>query len=256
MDLSTAAAPHTLLVPGPYSGDSTVPLAAEVVRWLRQNAARSQRVVSLCSGTFLLAEAGLLVGRRVTAHWSQVGQLAEAYPEAQVDPDPIFIRDGRVSTSAGGTTVMDLMLALVEEDLGWDIAQTLARHLVVFLRRSGTRQQVSTHLRAQLADRQPLREVQDWIATHPDADLSVAALARRASLSPRQFTRAFTAETGTSPGRYVDHARLETARRLLHDTRDSVENIARVSGYPTTEAMRRTFQRTFGLSPTQYRRRP
>ncbi len=252
-DLRTAIVPHTLLVPGPYGGWGDLALDPQVVNWLRQHAARCRRIVSLCTGAFLLAEAGLLAGRRVTTHWSQADRLARACPGAQVDPDPIFIRDGKVSTSAGGTSVMDLALALVEEDLGRDAALTLARHLVVFLRRPGNQRQFSTHLRAQLADRPSLRDVQDWIATHPDADLSVDALARRASLSARQFTRAFTAEIGTPPGRYVDQTRLETARRLLEETRDSIEHVARASGYPAPEAMRRAFQRTLGLSPAQYR---
>ncbi|MCM2424881.1 GlxA family transcriptional regulator [Streptomyces sp. RKAG337] len=254
-DLHTATTPHTLIVPGPHSGDGTTTVDPEVVSWLRQNAKRSQRIVSICTGAFLLAEAGLLTGKRVTTHWSQADELAQAYPGTEVDADPIFIRDGRISTSAGGTSGMDLMLALIEEDLGRDAALTLARHLVVFLRRPGTQRQFSTHLQAQLSDRQSLRDVQDWIAVHPDADLSVETLAQRANLSPRQFARAFTAETGTSPGRYVDQTRLETARRLLEDTQDSVEHIARVSGYPSTEAMRRAFHRALSISPAQYRQR-
>ncbi|MEU9162251.1 GlxA family transcriptional regulator [Streptomyces sp. NPDC048424] len=253
--LEKTVAPHTVLVPGPYSGAGVTPVNTDVVRWLRQHAARSRRVVGLCTGTFVLAAAGLLAGKRVTTHWSMAAQLAAAYPEVRVDSDPIFIRDGRIATSAGGTSAMDLMLALIEEDLGHDAATVLARHLVVFLRRPGTQRQFSTHLRAQLADRQSLRDVQDWIATHPGADLTVGTLARRANLSPRQFTRAFTAETGTSPGRYVDQTRLETARRLLEDSKQSVERVASGSGYPSPEAMRRAFQRTLGMSPQQYRQR-
>ncbi|MFD8889456.1 GlxA family transcriptional regulator [Streptomyces sp. NPDC059566] len=231
--LEKTVASHTVLVPSPYSGAGMAPINADVVRWLRQNAARSRRVVGLCTGTFVLAAAGLLSGKRVTTHWSMAGQLAAAYPEVRVDSDPIFIRDGRIATSAGGTSAMDLMLALIEEDLGHDAATALARHLVVFLRRPGTQRQFSTHLRAQLADRQCLRDVQDWIATHPGADLTVGTLARRANLSPRQFTRAFTAETGTPPGRYVDRTRLETARRLLEDSKQSVGRVASDSGYPS-----------------------
>ena len=254
-DLNTATAPHTLLVPGPYGGWGDLAPDPQVVNWLRQHAARCRRIVSMCTGAFLLAQAGLLTGRRVTTHWSQADRLARACPGAQVDPDPIFIRDGRVSTSAGGISVMDLALALVEEDLGREAALTLARYLIVFLRRPGNQRQFSTHLLAQLADRPSLREVQHWIATHPDADLTVDTLAQRANLSARQFTRAFTAEIGTPPGRYVDQTRLETARRLLEETRDSIEHVARASGYPTPEAMRRAFQRTLDLSPAQYRQR-
>ncbi|MFJ3903705.1 GlxA family transcriptional regulator [Streptomyces sp. NPDC090025] len=253
--LEAAPVPHTVIVPGPYSGEGAIAIDPDVVRWLRGNAARCRRVVGLCTGPFVLAAAGLLAGKRVTTHWSMAARLAAAHPEVRVDADPIFIRDGRIATSAGGTSAMDLMLALIEEDLGHEAATTLARHLVVFLRRPGTQRQFSTHLRAQLADRQSLRDVQDWIATHPDTDLTIGALARRANLSTRQFTRAFTAETGTPPGRYVDQTRLETARRLLEDSKESVAAVARGSGYPSTEAMRRAFQRALGMSPLQYRRR-
>ena len=172
-----------------------------------------------------------------------------------MDPDPIFVRDGNVVTSAGVTAGIDLALALVEEDLGRDAALDIARHLVVFLRRPGIQAQFSAQLAAQLADREPLRDVQRWIADHPAADLSVEALASRASLSPRQFARAFAAEVGMPPGRYVDRVRLETARRRMEDTVDGVEQTARSCGYGTPEAMRRAFIRALGVSPGEYRRR-
>jgi transcriptional regulator GlxA family with amidase domain len=160
-----------------------------------------------------------------------------------------------VATSAGVTAGIDLALALVEEDLGRDIALAVARHLVVFLRRPGNQAQFSAQLAAQTAGRAPLRDVQQWITEHPDADLSVEALAARARLSPRHFARAFRAETGITPGRYVDRVRLEHARRLLEDTADGIEEISRASGYGTPEAMRRAFIRAFGTGPAEYRRR-
>jgi transcriptional regulator GlxA family with amidase domain len=172
-----------------------------------------------------------------------------------VDPDPIYVRDGPVSTSAGVTSGIDLALALVEEDLGRDTALTIARHLVVFLRRPGNQAQFSAQLAAQTAQREPLREVQQWITEHPDDDLSVDSLAARASLSPRHFARAFQSETGMTPGRYVDRVRLEHARRLLEDTGDGIEQISRTSGYGTPEAMRRAFLKTLGTAPAEYRRR-
>ncbi|TQS40098.1 GlxA family transcriptional regulator [Cryptosporangium phraense] len=252
VDLADAPVPHTLVVPG---GHGTRKPDPSLIAWLRERAGSAERLVSVCTGALLLAEAGLLSGRRVTSHWSVCGALARRYPDITVDPDPIFVRDGALSTSAGVTAGIDLALALVEEDLGRKTALTIARHLVMFLRRPGNQAQFSTQLSAQLADQPRLREVQVWIADHPAEDLSVEALARRANLSPRQFARAFTAEVGESPGRYVDAVRLETARRLLEESDDGVEQVGRRSGYGTTEAMRRAFVRTLGVSPGEYRRR-
>jgi transcriptional regulator GlxA family with amidase domain len=251
-DLRHTEPPHTLVVPGGPGSRRPQP---ELVAWLRDNAPAATRLVSVCTGAFLLAEAGLLKGRRVTTHWRRCELLAQRYPDIDVDPEPIFVRDGHIATSAGVTSGIDLALALVEEDVGRDIALAVARDLVVFLRRPGNQTQFSAQLRAQTAHRKPLREVQHWIADHPDADLSVDELARRASLSTRQFARAFTAETGATPGQYVDRTRLETARRLLEDTDTGIDHVARQAGYGTAEAMRRAFHRTLGLSPAEYRRR-
>jgi transcriptional regulator GlxA family with amidase domain len=244
--------PEMLIVPGGAGSRHGDP---ELVGWLRVHGRRAQRLVSVCTGTFLLAEAGLLDERRVTTHWAYCAELAARYPTLTVDPDPIFVRDDHVVTSAGVTAGIDLALALVEEDLGRDVALDIARHLVVFLRRPGDQAQFSAQLAGQLADRKPLRDVQRWIADHPAADLSVPTLARLASLSARQFTRAFAAEVGMPPGRYVDRIRLETARRRLEDTADGVEETARSCGYGTPEAMRRAFVRALGVSPGEYRRR-
>jgi transcriptional regulator GlxA family with amidase domain len=241
-----------LVVPG---GDGARYGDPELVRWLRTYGRRARHLVSVCTGAFLLAEAGLLVGRRVTTHWAYCGVLAARFADISVDPDPIFVRDGNVITSAGVTAGIDLALALVEDDLGRETALDIARHLVVFLRRPGNQAQFSTQLAAQLANRAPLRDVQQWIADNPAADLSVPALASQASLSPRQFARAFAAEVGMPPGRYVDRVRLETARRRLEDTADGVEQTARACGYGTPEAMRRAFMRALGVSPGEYRRR-
>jgi transcriptional regulator GlxA family with amidase domain len=251
-DLTGARPADLLLVPG---GPGSRRNNQELVAWLRDNAGRTRQVASVCTGAFLLAEAGLLAGRRVTTHWQHCAALAELYPDITVDPEPIFIRDGRISTSAGVTAGIDLALALVEEDRGRETALRIARGLVVFLRRPGNQAQFSAQLAAQVASRQPLREVQRWIADNPAADLSVESLADRASLSPRQFARAFAAEVGVPPGRYVDLVRLESARRRLEDTRDGVEETARACGYGTPEAMRRAFVRALGASPAEYRRR-
>jgi transcriptional regulator GlxA family with amidase domain len=251
-DLDAAAPPHTLVVPG---GAGTARPDPAVVRRIRELAAGAERIVSVCTGAFLLAEAGLLAGRRATTHWAYCDTLARRFPDTEVATEPIYVRDGDIATSAGVAAGIDLALALVEEDMGRQVALWVARHLVVFLRRPGDQAQFSTQLAAQLAERHPLREVQSWIAEHPDADLSVEALARRASLSPRHFARAFAAEVGVTPGRYVDAARLETARRRLEDTEDGVGEIARSCGYGTPEAMRRAFVRALSVPPAEYRRR-
>ncbi|MFE9738920.1 GlxA family transcriptional regulator [Streptomyces sp. NPDC006477] len=244
--------PHTLVVPG---GEGTRTPAPALIDWLRTHAPDAGRLVSVCTGALLLAEAGLLDGHRATTHWATCDHLARRYPEVDVDPDPIFVRDGRLSTSAGVTAGIDLALALVEEDLGRDVALTVARHLVVFLRRPGNQAQFSAQLSAQTARREPLRDLQLWITEHPAEDLSVEALAARVRLSPRHFARAFHAETGTPPGRYVDRVRLEHARRLLEETSRGVEEVARASGYGTPEAMRRAFLKALGTAPAEYRRR-
>ena len=257
---SVSGPPDLLLVPGGAGARRRDP---DLVAWLREHAGTALAdepaavvgLASVCTGAFLLAAAGLLNGRKVTTHWGHCAALAGQYPDVTVDPDPIFVKDGGLATSAGVTAGIDLALALVEHDLGREAALSIARALVVFLRRPGSQSQFSAQLSAQLADRQPLREVQQWIADHPAADLSVDALAGRASLSPRQFARAFAAETGMPPGRYVDRARLEAARRHLEDTAQGVEEAARACGYGTPEAMRRAFVKALGVSPAEYRRR-
>ncbi|WP_329291832.1 GlxA family transcriptional regulator [Streptomyces sp. NBC_01455] len=250
--LAEAPAPHTLLVPG---GQGTRQPDRRLTDWLRVHGPRADRLVSVCTGALLLARAGLLDGRRATTHWAYCDKLARDHPAVQVDPDPIYVRDGRVATSAGVTSGIDLALALVEEDLGRETALTVARHLVVFLRRPGNQAQFSAQLAAQTARREPLREVQQWITEHPGEDLCVESLAARARLSPRHFARAFQSETGVTPGRYVDRVRLEHARRLLEDTADGVAEISRACGYGTPEAMRRAFLRALGAAPAEYRRR-
>ncbi|MFD7247349.1 GlxA family transcriptional regulator [Streptomyces massasporeus] len=250
--LAGAKDPDILLVPG---GPGSLRPDPRLVDWVRERGPRAARLVSVCTGAAVLAGAGLLDGRRATTHWAYCDRLAREHPAVEIDPDPVYVRDGHISTSAGVTAGIDLALALVEEDLGRDAALTIARHLVVFLRRPGNQAQFSAQLAAQTAQREPLRDVQRWITDHPDADLSVDTLADRARLSPRHFARAFRAETGMTPGRYVDRVRLEHARRLLEDTADGVEEIARTSGYGTPEAMRRAFVRTLGTPPAEYRRR-
>jgi transcriptional regulator GlxA family with amidase domain len=228
---------------------------AEVVDAVRRTAGRARRVASVCTGAFALAEAGLLDGRRVTTHWARCRRLARNYPELQVDPDPIFVRDGDVYTSAGVTAGIDLCLALVEADHGRELALAVARQLVVFLKRPGGQAQFSSHLSTQLAERDVLAEVQGWVADHLDDDLSVARLAARAAMSPRHFARVFRAETGVTPARFVERARVEQARRRLEESSAGVEEIAHDCGFGGPETMRRAFLRALRVGPSEYRQR-
>jgi transcriptional regulator GlxA family with amidase domain len=221
--------------------------------WLAAAARRSRRVASVCSGAFLLARAGLLAGRRAVTHWGACDRLAALHPEVTVEPDPIFVRDGEVWTSAGVTAGIDLALAMVEDDRGAGTARAIARQLVMFVQRPGGQVQFSAQLAAQRPARGPVREVQGWLADHLDGDLSVPVLAGRAGMSERNFTRVFAAETGRTPGAYVESARVEAARRLLETTAGTVESIARRCGFGTAETLHRSFKRTVGVTPGQYR---
>jgi transcriptional regulator GlxA family with amidase domain len=227
----------------------------ELIRWIRSAARRSRRVTSVCSGSFLLARAGLLEGKTVTTHWASTEELARLHPELEVDPTPIFVRDGDVWTSAGVTSGMDLSLALVEEDLGREVAVEIARWLVLFLQRPGGQAQFSSHLSAQMAERRPLRELQSWIADNLDADLRVETLAERAAMSPRNFARFFRREIGMTPAAYVEELRVERARQLLEDSADPVDLVSARCGFGTPETMRRAFGRRLGVAPAQYRAR-
>lgn len=244
----------TLMVVG---GDGTYAAVVDdlFVANVRRIAGQARRVTSVCSGAFVLARAGLLDGRRATTHWTVCELLAASFPDITVAPDPIYVRDGDVYTSAGVTAGMDLALALVEDDLGRDVALGVARHLVLFLRRPANQSQFSAQLAAQMAERDGLRDAQRHVADHPEADCSVAALARIAAMSERHFARCFTEEVGVTPARFVERVRVETARRLLEDTDEGVEAVAAMSGFGTSETMRRTFLRVLRASPTEYRSR-
>ncbi|MFL6116228.1 MAG: GlxA family transcriptional regulator [Catenulispora sp.] len=224
------------------------------VDWVRAAAGTARRVTSVCTGAFLLAAAGLLDGRRAVTHWSACEELAGRFPEVRVESDPIFIREDPVWTSAGITAGLDLALALVEDDQGAEVARRVAKQLVVFVQRSGGQAQFSTQLAAQRPSRDPLREVLAWIADHLGDDLGLAALARRAALSERHFSRVFRAETGMTVAAYVEAARVEAARRLLESTGDGLDRIARACGFGTVETMHRTFNRSVRVTPGEYRR--
>jgi transcriptional regulator GlxA family with amidase domain len=244
----------TLVVPG---GQGTRAAAddRELINWLRLAARRSRRVTSVCTGAFLLARAGLLEGRRATTHWFACDALRRHYPSTTVEPDPIFVRDGNVYTSAGVTAGIDLALALVEEDLGSQTALAIARDLVLFIRRPGGQAQFSAGLAGQAASRPGIRELQSWMAEHLDADLTVPALAERTFMSPRNFARVFLAEVGVTPAAYVEGVRVERARALLETTTLQLEEVAQRCGFGTVETMRRAFGRRLHVSPGEYRER-
>ena len=243
----------TLIVAGGF-GVSDAVQDELLVGWVRSAARRSRRVASVCSGAFLLAAAGLLDGRRATTHWAYCTELARRHPEIAVDPKPIFVRDGNVWTAAGVTAGIDLALALVDQDLGPEVARRSARWLVMFVQRPGGQAQFSSHLGA-VALRAPLRELQGWIADHLGEDLRVEALAARAAMSTRNFARAFRRETGMTPASYVEAVRVEAARQRLEGSAEPVEQIAARTGFGTPETMRRAFARRVGVPPAEYRAR-
>jgi len=223
--------------------------------WLRRHARSVRRHGSVCTGAFVLAEAGLLDGKRVATHWNAAARLAAACPEARVEPDAIHVRDGSLYTSAGVTAGMDLALAMVEEDHGRDLALRVARELVMFLKRPGGQSQFSAHLAAQTSERSQVRAVQDHVLAHLKDDLSVPALAARAGMSARHFARIFRSETGTTPADFVEHARIDAARRLAEASDLPAKRLADAVGYANVDGFRRAFGRRLGVSLVEYRRR-
>ncbi len=244
----------TLLVAGGLGAEQAAQ-DPRLLRWLARMAPRVRRLGSVCTGAFLLAAAGLLDGRRATTHWKWCQRLARAYPSVRVEPDPIFVRDGHVYTSAGVTAGMDLALALVEEDYGPEVALRIARNLVLFVRRPGGQSQFSALLELQAADREPLRELQAWVAEHLDEDLGVERLAERVHMSPRNFARVFTRQVGWTPARFVERLRVEAARRRLEETRAGLAQVARECGFGSADSLRRSFLRVLRVAPSDYRGR-
>ncbi len=244
----------TLLVAGCPNAADVTPDAA-VIEWLRNAAPLARRYGSVCSGAFFLAATGLIDGRRVTTHWAVAKQLAEHYPNILVDEDAIHVRDGRLRTAAGVTAGLDLALALVEEDLGRDVAMKVAAQLVMFFKRPGGQMQFSRKGEADLTGRSALQEVQRWIATHPAADLSVPSLAKRMQLSPRHFARLFRGEVGITPASWVEAARIAAARRLLEEGKDAPKQVAALCGFADADTLRRAFARQVGVTPAEYRKR-
>jgi transcriptional regulator GlxA family with amidase domain len=243
----------TLLVAGGEGAEA----AAEdpvLVDWVRERATQARRIASVCTGAFLLAAAGILDGRRAATHWMYCAKLARRFPTVQVEPDPIFVTDGPVWTSAGVTAGIDLALALVEEDLGRSVALAVARYLVVFLKRPGGQAQFSAVLALQAAE-DKFGALHDWINGHLADDLSLSVLAHQAQMSERSFSRHYAEATRLTPARAIERLRLEAARRLLSESRQPVKRIAQRCGFGSEETMRRSFLRLLAVTPQDYRSR-
>lgn len=243
----------TLIVAGPYG--VPVPPSEAVRRWLREQAQRSRRYGSTCTGAFLLAHAGLLAGRRATTHWQYAERLAADFPDILIEPDRIFVRDGPVFSSAGVTAAIDLAFSLIEEDHGRALALWVARRLVVFLKRPGGQSQFSAALIAQAATTSPLDRIRLHILENPRAKLELGVLAEVAGISQRHLSRLFSAELGMNLATYVELTRIDIARRLLEDSAAPIKAIAYTAGFGSTTTLRRAFLRRLGVTPLQYRLR-
>jgi transcriptional regulator GlxA family with amidase domain len=252
--LSAPGTPVDTLIVAGGPGVKAAAEDTELVAWVTARASAAQRTASVCTGAWLLAATGMLDGRRATTHWSFCDDLARSFPAVRVEPDPIFVRDGPVWTSAGVTAGIDLALALLEEDLGRDVALAVARYLVVFLKRPGGQAQFSAALSLQ-AGEAPFGKLHAWIDANLARDLSLATLAAEAGMSERSFSRRYLEATRLTPARAVERLRVEAARRLLCDTRAPVKRIARQCGFGTEETMRRSFLRLLSTSPQDYRAR-
>jgi transcriptional regulator GlxA family with amidase domain len=256
-DCSFAQLPHApdvLVVPGAEDWESSLGHAA-VCAYVAGVAPTANRIVGVCAGAFLLAQVGLLDGRRATTHWRLADALRDRFPAVTVERDPIFVADGRTWTSAGVTAGMDACLALVEEDHGPDLARAVARQLVVFMQRPGGQAQFSIRLQTRPTVDEPLRAVLDAVAADPAADHRLEALAARARFSPRHLSRLFTRDVGMTPADYVEVVRVEAARALLEDGAASLDTIAARSGLGSAETLRRVFARHLGTTPAAYRDR-
>jgi len=251
-DLDPEVERDTIIVTGKGATEEE---SAFVVDWLRRAAPKARRVASVCGGAMLLAEAGLLDGRRATTHWRLLETLQARFPKVKVENGPIYVQDGAVWTSGGVSSGFDLTLALVEDDYGFVQAREVAQDLVMFLRRPGGQAQFSRYPLNQAKTPGPIRDLQSWILENLAEDLSVEKLAERVAMSPRNFTRVFTRETGISPAKFVEEGRLYIARQRLEQSSQGIEQIATSSGFGNALNLRRVFERHLQLTPTEYRDR-
>ena len=245
----------TIIVPGSPHMLQIVGEREDVSDWLKGMSTRVRRSAAVCSGAFLLAQAGLLDGRRAVTHWAMCDVLQERYPASSVDMNAIYIEDDAVWTCAGVSAGIDLGLALVKEDCGHDIAMKVARELVVFLKRPGGQAQFSELLQSQTADSTDFDDLHLWITDHLEGNLSVELLAEKAMMSPRNFARVYKQKVGRTPAKAIELFRLEAARRLLEDSERTIDQIALICGFGDEERMRITFQRNLAVSPRDYRER-
>ncbi|MGE8186346.1 GlxA family transcriptional regulator [Pseudomonas sp. NPDC086278] len=246
----------TLIVPGAPNIAQAMIDGVALVNWLREASVKARRTASVCSGTFLLAQAGLLEGLRAATHWAMCDQLKSGFPSIDVDVDAIFIQQGTVWTSAGVSTGIDMALALVEADCGREVALQVARELVVFLKRPGGQAQFSQLLQSQMGDSAGFDDLHLWLADNlGDASLTVERLARQAQMSPRNFARVYKRKTGRTPAKAIELFRMEAARRMLEDSSRNIDQIAQLCGFGDEERMRHTFHRHLAISPREYRSR-
>jgi len=250
----TAPSLDTLIIPG-GSGIREPVINRSVSAFAKARAGSTRRIASVCTGIYGLAATGLLAGREITTHWHHAHNVARRFPDLKVNDNAIFIKDGQFYTSGGATAGIDLALSLIEEDYGQHVSLAVARQLVVYLKRSGGQEQNSEPLQFQAESVSRFSELTTWIHTHLNEDLSVEALAGRACLCPRHFSRRFKAEFGTSPADFVGRLRLGEARRRLSNGDNSVENVGISIGFKSADAFRRAFERRLGVSPSDYRRR-
>lgn len=244
----------TVLLAGKGGLEPNDPILQPLIDWLQTNSRNIRRMGSICAGAFVLAEAGFLDGKRATTHWKNCDRLARRYPKVRVEKDPIYIKDGNIYTSAGISTGIDLSLALVEEDFGRDVAVSVARILVLYLKRPGSQSQFSQILAHQTTDYEPIKDIQAWVLDHLDEEITVEALAERALMSPRNFARVFLRETGITPAKYIEKIRLETARRRLEETRLTIDEISSECGIGNADGLRRLFLRHLKTTPSDYRK--
>lgn len=250
---SQAAPADTLLVAGGIGYEAAM-RDRQLLDWIAAQMPRVQRLGSICNGAMLLAAAGLLDGKTATTHWAYCDRLAASAPRARIEPDALYVQSGKLYTSAGVTSGMDLALGLVERDWGKAVALAVAQELVLFLKRPGGQSQFSRHLNAQRRD-DLFGELELWILEHLDSNLSVEMLARRMSMSPRHFARLFAERIGTSPAAYVRRARVEEARRRIEEGAARLKQVARHCGFADEQTLRRSFQQLVGVSPADYRER-
>ncbi|MDU1892248.1 MAG: GlxA family transcriptional regulator [Dysgonomonas sp.] len=244
----------TLFIPGvPNSIQADYKMDRKVLKWIARQSEAVRRICSVCTGTFFLAEAGILNGKKATTHWELCDTLTRHYPQTEVQNDPIFVKDGNIYTSAGISTGMDLALALVEEDFGRSLALEVAKQMVLYLKRPGNQSQYSSVLTHQSIDYRPIQEIGNWIMEHLNQNMTVEALAEQVSMSPRNFARVFLRETGVTPARYIDKLRIETACRYLVETQLSLKEIAGLCGLSSPDNMRRVFLKYMQITPSDYR---